>query len=100
MAKRMPVEEMARMIGIDAQNLQFFLKLYAIEMEAGATLEQAIRNVGDFLQQWADEAAKPRHEQSEKYIRWKEALASEVWHSIRAKDHAERAEQARKTVVR
>ena len=85
-----PIEHMAESIGISAGNMKMFLDLYAIEVKAGSTLEDAIRNVHTMFARMANEAEKPESQQADWFKAWKDTMAVEVWHTVRRRNELRR----------
>ncbi len=88
--KMTAVESMPKQIGIDPSNMQMFLDVYAIEVKAGATLPEAIERVHLLFTRMANEADKPQSQQADWFIAWKQAMAVEVWHTVRKQNELKR----------
>lgn len=84
------VQQLAEMVGIDESNMQMFLDLYAIEVKAGSTLEDAIQNIHTMFTRMASEAEKPESQQADWFKAWKQTMAVQVWHTVRRRDELRR----------
>lgn len=83
-------KQLAEMVGIDEGNMKMFLDLYAIEVKAGSTLEDAIQNVHTMFTRMASEAERPASQQADWFKAWKQTMSVEVWHTVRRRDELRR----------